>query len=90
MQWVDPFDLMRVCTLAIFGFWSVRGYWRTFQLVRRLERVAGIAGMPSRLVRVLVLKYALRVTIFDPVNLALLLAAMTLWAGLFSARFDLS
>ena len=89
MEWIDPFYLMRGCTLAIFGFWSVRGYWNTFQLIRRLERIAGVAGMPTNMVRTMIFKYALRVTVFDPINLALLLMAMTLWAGLFSARLDL-
>lgn len=89
MDWIDPYSLMRICTLAIFGFWTVRGYRNTYLLIRHLERVAGVAGMPAKMVRMMVFKYTLRVTVYDPVNLALLLIAGLLWAGLFSARFDL-
>jgi len=88
MDWIDPYYLMRACTLALFGFWSVRGYRNTFLLIRHLEKVAGVAGMPAKMVRLLVLKYILRVTIFDPINLGLLLIAGMLWASLFTARFE--
>lgn len=88
MQLIDPYSLMRMCTLVIFGFWSVRGYRNTFLLIRHLERVAGVAGMPAKMVRVMVFKYALRVTVLDPINLGLLMISGLLWAGLFTARFN--
>jgi len=86
MELVDPFYLMRGCTLAIFGFWTVRGYWNAFRLIRRLERVAGMVGMPKKMMRMVVLKYALNITVFDPINLSLLIVSAVLWAGLFTSR----
>ena len=42
--------------------------------------------MPAKLVRLMVFKYILRVTVFDRINLGLLLIAGMLWASLFTAR----
>ena len=80
---IEPFTLMRLCTLGIFGFWTVRGYWRTLRLVKKWERSGERLGIPRAVVRREVLRFVLRVTVFDPVNVGLWAIAAAIWTTLF-------
>ncbi len=82
---IDPYYLMRAMTLAIFGFWSVRGYWRALVLAQRWTAIGVSFGIPAAFIRRRMLIFALRITVLDPVNLALLATAILIWGPLFSA-----
>lgn len=75
----DPYALMRGFTLALFGFWTIRGYWRTLRLLRRWTAIARRFGLSAAFVRGEVARFVLRVTVLDPVNVALLATAVIIW-----------
>jgi len=75
----DPVFVCRVMTIALFLYWSVRGWIRMGSFVKRLERIARSAGLVSLDVRRLVKSVAIRATIGDPVNALLLCVIAWLW-----------
>lgn len=85
MELPSPYYLMRALTLAIFGFWAVRGYYRGLVLAQRWTAIGASFGIPAAFIRRQMVVFVLRITILDPLNLTLLAAAALIWGPLFQA-----
>ena len=75
----DPYDYVRLITVALAAFWTVRGTLRTWRLLRRAERVLEPFQVERSWLRRMVLIFLARITVFDPVNLALMSVLLVLW-----------
>ncbi len=85
MELPNPYYMMRGLTLAIFGFWSLRGAWRALRLAQRWTAIGVSLGLSARAIRRQMLVFSLRITILDPLNLVLLATALLIWGPLFQA-----
>ena len=77
----DPGLVCRVTTIALFLYWSVRGWIRMGRFVRRLERLGATSGFKPGEVRRQVKRVALCATVGDPLNAFLLCVVAWLWTA---------
>ena len=77
---LDPYTFIRSVTLSLATFWTLRTVWRTVRFLDRWERRLAPFGIERRWLRVQVLRMMLRASFLDPVNLALFLALVSVWA----------
>jgi hypothetical protein len=75
----DPVLICKATTIALFLYWSVRGWVRMIRFVKRLERTASASGLAKGEVRRQVKRVALCATIGDPLNALLLCFIVWLW-----------
>jgi hypothetical protein len=76
----DPVFICRVTTMALFVYWSLRGWIRMIRFVRRLERTASASGLKRGEVRRQMKRVAICATIGDPLNALLLCFIVWLWS----------
>ncbi len=76
---IDPYTFIRVVTLSLAITWSVLGYIRMIRFAARWYRRLAVLGYPSSWYRRQVTIAALRTTVLDPLNLALMLVLIGLW-----------
>jgi len=77
----DPVYICRVTTIAIFLYWSVRGWLRIGRFMRSLETKAREFGVSAREVRKQVRRVVLCATVGDPTNALLLCVIAWLWTA---------
>lgn len=75
----DPYEFVRYVTMGLALVWSVRGAIRTQRFVTRWEARLDSWGVERRWLRGAVLVALARVTVLDPINLALGLALVGVW-----------
>lgn len=78
---LEPFRFVRIVTIAVATYWTVRGVLRTVGFARNWERRLHGWGLSRRWMRKQVAVVALRSTILDPLNLALCVTLVFLWIG---------
>ena len=75
----DPYDYVRFVTAALAAFWTARGGLRTSRLLRRAERELEPYRIERAWLRRIALITLARITVLDPVNLALMIVLLVLW-----------
>ena len=78
---LDPYTFIRSVTMSLGTFWTLRMVLRTVRFLDRWERRLEPLGIDRSFLRRQALKMLLRASILDPVNLALMLALVTVWAA---------
>ena len=78
---LDPYTFIRTVTFSLATFWTLRMVVRTVRFLNRWERRLGYVGIERRWLRRQMVVMMMRASILDPVNLALLLALITVWAA---------
>ena len=76
---LDPVLSCRASTIALFTYWSVRGWVRAIRFVKRLEETASASGLAPGQVRQQVKRVALCATIGDALIVLLLWFVAWLW-----------
>jgi hypothetical protein len=76
---IDPWTFVRLVTLSLALTWGTFGLLRLGRRVRRWRERFACLGLEARWWRRQALVVCLRVTVLDPVNLALLCALLALW-----------
>ena len=78
---VDPYTFVRTVTIALATIWTVRGLWRAARFVQDWSRKLHGLGFEKAWIRRRVVGLLLRITVLDPVNLALMLALVVVWTA---------
>ncbi|MEM7306053.1 MAG: hypothetical protein AAF682_05250 [Planctomycetota bacterium] len=81
---LDPYDFVRYTTFLIATVWTVRGAARTWSFYKRWEERLLQWGVSPLFLRRAVLAMVARITVLDPINLALMLTLVGVWT--FRAR----
>ena len=76
---LDPYDFMRLVTVALATVWTLRGSLRTWRFLRRWEARLDDWGVSRAHLRRALMVMIARITILDPVNLGLILALGGIW-----------
>ena len=79
MELPDPYRFVRFVTISLGSFWTVAGLVRMFRFGRRWEYRMQHLGIPRSWFRKQIFAAAVRATIFDPVNLSLMLILFAIW-----------
>ena len=77
----EPWSYWRTVTLLLAGLWSLSAAARLAWFHQRWERRLEEVGASRRWLRRQLLRVVLRVSVLDPVNLALLLLLAALWTA---------
>lgn len=82
MDWLpEPYAFVRAVTLVLAAFWALRGARRGLLGLRRLgDHFEGL-GIGRHVVHRAAVVVALRATVLDPINLALILSLGGIWYG---------
>ena len=75
----SPFA-MNSSTLGLAALWTVGGVVRTLRFARRWHARLAPLGLSDAWLRRQVLRFVLRTTVLDPINLALMLLLVGLWS----------
>ena len=78
---LEPYPFIRSVTFAMATFWTLRSLWRSLRFVERWQRRLGPLGIERAWLWRQVLTMMLRASLLDPVNLALLLALVSVWVA---------
>ena len=78
---VEPYTLIRVVTFSLASFWTLRSCWRLVRTLDRWERRLVPFGIQRSWLRVQLVRTMLRASILDPLNLALILALVSVWVA---------
>ena len=86
---IEPYTYVRAVTLGLGTVWTVGGLVRTVRFHRRWRNRLEPLGFGRRWLGLQVRTFVLRVTLLDPVNLALTLLLLGIWAfrWLLATRF---
>ena len=76
---IDPYEYVRAVTVGMATIWTVGGVLRMWRFTRRWRRRMAVAGMSRAWTRRMLRTMVLRITVFDPVNLGLMLVLLLLW-----------
>lgn len=74
-----PQDFVRLVTILLAIIWSVRGAFRLWRQIQELDALATDHGLRPGLALRASVDVALATTIFDPLNLSLILLLAGLW-----------
>jgi hypothetical protein len=77
---VEPYTYVRTITLGLGTLWTLGGIVRTVRFARRWHSRLAPLGLSDRWLRKQVLRFVLRATVLDPINLALLLVLLGSWS----------
>jgi hypothetical protein len=78
---IEPYPFIRVITFTMATFWSLRSYWDMGRSIDRWERRLEPFGIRRKWLRIQFLRAALRATVLDPLNLALILVLVSVWVA---------
>lgn len=80
MSLPEPYTFVRAVTISLATLWTITGFVRLFRFGRRWEHRLGVIGLRRRWMARQITIVALRATVLDPVNLALLALLFALWS----------
>ncbi len=74
-----PQDFVRLVTILLAAVWTVRGAFRIWRQIHELDELAASYGLRRGLALRASVDVALAATVFDPLNLSLILLLAGLW-----------
>ena len=76
---VEPYSYVRAITIGLGTLWTIGGFVRLIRFILRWRRRLMPLGFEDRWLRRAVYVAALRATILDPINLALMILLVSIW-----------
>jgi len=80
MELIEPYVYVRAITMGLAAIWAVQWVLRMSRFPKRWRGRLVPLGASERWLRDLFLTVALRATILDPINLALMLLLAGIWS----------
>ncbi len=77
----EPYDYVRAITMALGALWTIGGARRLLRFAGRWEARLEMIGLTKKWLRHQVWHFTLRVTVLDPINLALFLLLLATWSA---------